>query len=99
PEKPPPPQTIISVPSQTAVCPDRASGAFVVVVAVQVSVAGLYLSPVFSPSPKLTPPHTIISLPVQTAVCCARPPGTSPVAVVHVSSTHPPSGIFGSVKL
>ena len=33
----PPPQTIISLPVQTAVCPDRFSGALVVVVAVHVS--------------------------------------------------------------
>ena len=36
-----PPQTIISVPVQTAVCIARAPGAFVVLVAVQVSVLGL----------------------------------------------------------
>jgi hypothetical protein len=42
-----PPQTIISVPVQTAVCWYRPVGAFVMVVAVQLSVAGLYLPPVF----------------------------------------------------
>jgi hypothetical protein len=42
-----PPQTIISVPVHTAVWPDRAAGAFVVLVAVQLSVLGLYLPPVF----------------------------------------------------
>ncbi len=42
-----PPQTIISLPVQTAVCELRAPGAFVVLVAVQVSVLGLYLPPVF----------------------------------------------------
>jgi hypothetical protein len=38
----------------------------VVLVAVQLSVAGLYLPPVFKYMP-LYPPQTIISLPVQTA--------------------------------
>ena len=41
-----PPQTIISVPVQTPVCWYRASGALVVLVAVQLSVLGLYLPPV-----------------------------------------------------
>jgi hypothetical protein len=58
-----PPQTIISVPLHTAVCPDRAVGALLVLVADQLSVVGSYLPPVFV---KL--PQTIISLPVQTAV-------------------------------
>jgi hypothetical protein len=39
----------------------------VVLVAVQLSVLGVYLPPVFKASPNL-PPQTIISLPVQTAV-------------------------------
>ena len=42
-----PPQTIISLPVQTAVCTTRAVGALVVLVAVQLSVLGLYLPPVF----------------------------------------------------
>ena len=42
-----PPQTIISLPVQTAVCPTRAAGALVVLVAVQLSVLGSYLPPVF----------------------------------------------------
>jgi hypothetical protein len=42
-----PPQTIISLPVQTAVWSDRGSGALVVLVAVQLSVLGLYLPPVF----------------------------------------------------
>ena len=42
-----PPQTIISLPVQTAVCHDRLLGALVVLVAVQLSVVGLYLPPVF----------------------------------------------------
>ena len=42
-----PPQTTISLPVQTAVCPLRGSGALVVVVAIQVSALGLYLPPVF----------------------------------------------------
>jgi hypothetical protein len=44
--KPVPPQTIISLPVQTAVCEFRALGALVVLVAVQLSVLGLYLPPV-----------------------------------------------------
>ena len=44
------------------------SGALVVLVAVQLSVPGRYLPPVFKPWLLLTPPQTIIILPVQTAV-------------------------------
>jgi hypothetical protein len=58
-----PPQTIISVPVHTAVSEYRASGALVVLVAVQLSDPGLYFPPVFDP-----PPQTTISLPVHTAV-------------------------------
>ena len=65
-----PPQMIISVPVQIPLWANRAVGALVVVVAVQLSVVGLYLPPVFNgadPEPlSLVPPHTIISLPVQT---------------------------------
>ena len=39
-----------------------------VLVAVQLSVLGLYLPPVLKTLGKLTPPQTIISLPVHTAV-------------------------------
>jgi hypothetical protein len=66
---PDPAQTIISLPVQTALCAARAAGAFVVLVAFQVSVIGLYLPP--DPPPGLgavSPPQTIISLPVHTAV-------------------------------
>jgi hypothetical protein len=42
------PQMIISVPVHTAVCPIRASGALVMLVAVHVSVVGLYLPPVLN---------------------------------------------------
>ena len=64
-----PPQTIISLPVQTAVWEYRGSGALVVLVAVQVFVLGWYRPPV-SKEPLLSgvPPQTIISLPVQTAV-------------------------------
>jgi hypothetical protein len=65
-----PPQTIISLPVQTALWSHRASGAPVVLVAIQLSVLGLYLPPVLkglAPSPS-HPPQTIISLPVHTAV-------------------------------
>ena len=47
--KPPkkfPPQTIIRLPVHTAVWPHRLSGALVVLVAIQLSVPGLYLPPV-----------------------------------------------------
>ena len=44
-EKSPPPQTIISVPVHTAVAPERPVGALVVLVAVHVSVLGLYRAP------------------------------------------------------
>ena len=70
-----PPQTIISLPVQTAVCPYRAAGALVMLVAVQLSVPGLYLTPPFKYSPPvliLYPPQTIISLPVQIAVWYIR---------------------------
>ena len=67
-----PPQTIISLPVQTAVCWYRAEGALVVLVAVQLSVLGMYLPPVFKGlrgnRQNNGPPQTIISLPVQTAV-------------------------------
>jgi len=70
-----PPQTIISAPVQTAVCPYRAAGAFVPLVAIQLFVPGLYLRPSFKYSPPvliLVPPQTIISLPVQIAVWYIR---------------------------
>src|SRR5438128_12626032 len=52
-----PPQTIISLPVHTAVCWSRAAGALVVLVAVQLSVTGLYRPPVLK---KLlpTPPRS-----------------------------------------
>jgi hypothetical protein len=62
-----PPQTIISLAVHTAVCWDRAAGAPVVLVAVQLSVPGLYRPPVLK-KVLLSPPQTIISLPVHTAV-------------------------------
>ena len=66
---PKPPQTIISLVVQTAVCASRAEGALAMLVAIQVSVPGLYLPPVFkSVKLKDSPPQTIISLPVHTAV-------------------------------
>jgi hypothetical protein len=65
---PNPPQTIISLPVHTAVWKSRANGASVVLVAVQLFVAGLYLPPVFVKLLGMNPPQTIISLPVQTAV-------------------------------
>jgi hypothetical protein len=44
-------------------------------VAVQLSVAGWYLPPVFKTVPPPNPPHTIISLPVQIAVRLNRAAG------------------------
>ena len=61
-----PPQTIISLKVQTAVSKSRAEGALVVLVAVQLSVPGLYLPPVLKVPG--VPPQTIISLSVHTAV-------------------------------
>jgi hypothetical protein len=53
-----------------------------VLVAVQLSVLGLYLRPVLKTLPLVScPPHTIISLPVQTAVCPLRPVGALVVLV------------------
>ena len=46
----------------------RAAGALVVLVAVQLSVLGLYLPPVLNSRCRHHPPQTIISLPVHTAV-------------------------------
>ena len=64
-----PPHTIISLPVHTAVWASRPAGALLVLVAVQLSVPGLYLPPVLKKLGKLSvPPHTIISLPVHTAV-------------------------------
>src|SRR6476646_7178908 len=73
---------IISLPVQTALCPNRAVGALVVLVAVQLSVLGLYLPPVFKgPIKGPSPPQTIISLPVQTALCPSRAEGALVVLV------------------
>jgi len=77
PSGPPPPQTTISVPVQTAVWLTRPEGALLVLVAVQLSIAGMYLPPVSrrqvaKKELHLAPPQTIISLPVQMAVCPVR---------------------------
>src|SRR5205085_633820 len=55
-----PPQTSISLPVQTAVCRDRPEGAFVVLIATQLFVLGLYLPPVFKVLLPSYPPQTII---------------------------------------
>src|ERR1041384_481991 len=47
-------------------------GAFVLLVAVQLSVLGSYLPPLFA---RNSPPQTIILLPVQTVVCNQRGEG------------------------
>ena len=86
--------------SAATVCCCRAAGELVVLVAVQLSVLGLYLPPVFKPVPSPYPPQTIISLPVQTAVWRNRAEGALMVLVaVQVLSTHPlgPCDILGSV--
>ena len=62
-----PPQTIISLKVQTAVCKSRAEGALVVLVDVQLFVPGSYLPPVLKTEPS-NPPQMIISLKVHTAV-------------------------------
>jgi hypothetical protein len=83
-----PPQTIISLPVQTSVRAYWAVGAFVVLVAIQLFVLGLYLPPVFKGKPNGpgTPPQTIISLPVHTAVCALRPEGALlRLVAVHLS--------------
>src|SRR5947207_2800054 len=69
-----PPQTIISLPVQTAVCRYRPSGVLVVRTGVQVSAVGSYLAPVFDVSP-YPPPKTIISLPVHMVVYVSPPDG------------------------
>jgi hypothetical protein len=55
----------------------------VVLVALQLSVLGLYLPPAFNKPPLPCPPQTIISLPLQTAVWSYRPSG-APVVLVSV---------------
>jgi hypothetical protein len=70
-KKPPefiPPQMIISLPVQIAVCSIRAEGTLAIPVAVQVSVLGSYLPPVFRRPNSPSPPQMIIWVPVQTAV-------------------------------
>jgi hypothetical protein len=82
PSKKSPPQTIISLPVHTAVLPSRADGALVVLVAVQLSVLGLYLPPVFSSKMLLlNPPQTIISLPLHTPEGLSRAKGALLVLV------------------
>ena len=95
-----PPQTIISLPVQTAETLSRGEGALVVLVALQLSVLGLYLPPVFNWVVPLNPHQTIISVPVQTAACERRALGALVSVVgVHVSSVQTPEGlaITGSV--
>ena len=61
-------------------------------VAVQMSVAGLYLAPVLKlPKSKLNPPQTIISLPVHTAAVIKRG-----FRRIHNTSSSP--GIIGAVQ-
>ena len=83
-----PPQIIISLPLQTALCEARAEGTLAMVVAIQLFVLGLYVPPVlkyWGGGPSLSfPPQTIISLPVHTAVCNTRAAG----ALVVLVATH-----------
>ena len=70
PKPSPPPQTIISLPVQTAVWLRSRLGALTVLVAVQLFAAGLYLAAsVKRGTGPFHPPQTIISLPFHTAVC------------------------------
>src|SRR5205823_14967372 len=66
-------------PVHTAVSAYRPAGALVVLVGVQLSVAGLYRPPVFKS--QQNPPQTIIWLPVQTAVWDPRAAGALVVLV------------------
>jgi hypothetical protein len=50
-------------------------GALVVLVIIQLLVAGWYLPPVLKRALGLLPPQMIISVPVHTAVCLKRPAG------------------------
>jgi len=59
----------------------RPAGAPVMLVAVQLSVPGLYLPPVFKRPLTLNPPQTIISLPVHTDFGSVRALGPSIVLV------------------
>ena len=95
PQSPQPPQTIISLPVQTAEGRLRPVGALVVLVAVQLSVLGSYLPPVLKKVPgPVSPPQTIISAPVQTLAARYRPGGALvSVVEVHVSSVQPPEGL------
>src|ERR1700726_2882778 len=76
-----PPQTITSLPVHTAVCVSRAVGALVMLVAIQLSVLGLYLPPLLKTVVSLVPPQTIISLPLHTAVGPYRAVGAFVVLV------------------
>jgi hypothetical protein len=63
---------IISTLVHTAVWPVRGVGALARLVAVQVSVLGLYLPPWFVTKRPSNPPQMIISTPVHTALWSAR---------------------------
>ena len=77
------------MPVHTAVRWNRQLGALVVVlVAIQLSVPGLYLPPVFKKSLSFHPPQTIISLLVQTDVGMPRGDG-APVVLVAVQLSVP----------
>src|ERR1051325_6212667 len=68
-----PPHKTISLPVHTAVCPDLALGAPVVLVGVHVLLLGSYLPPVLRRTRSVPrPPQTINWLPVHTAVWPVR---------------------------
>src|SRR5438552_16927655 len=80
----------------------RAVGALTVLVAVQLSVLGLYCPPVFKKPLLPCPPQTIISLPAQSEACHSRPSGTLlvPVAVqVSVDGPYLPPSFTGGPPL
>src|SRR5262245_24226536 len=68
------------LPVQIALCPERAAGAFAMLVGVQASVAGSYRPPELKYEPP-NPPQTIIELPAQTALCPERADGALIVLV------------------
>jgi hypothetical protein len=101
-----PPQMIISVPVQTAVWTNRALGALVRLVGVQLSVAGSYLPPLSKTrsgvkgAENVTPPQTIISAPVHTAVLLARIEGWLVVLIADhmlLADQAPPAAVADEV--
>jgi len=97
-----PPQTIISLSVHTAVWPYRASGALVVLVALQLSVLGSYLPPVLNIRAGMVSPTGVAvtsstpddHLAASPNRCVDRAVGALVSVVgVHVSSVQPPEGL------